>query len=370
MGEVVEGRFRELADSITDVFFAMDKNLRYTYWNKASEELTGISAEEALGKSLYEVFPDVKGTNIEKAYIDVLKLGEARFFEDEYHIDDRCHSFEISAYPTADGCSVFIKNITSRKNAEKELYRLNQFRENIIKNANVWINVLDDKKNVLIWNKAAEKLSGYPAKEVIGHDKIWEWLYPDEEYRKEVIKDADRIIQGHESEEVDETTIRCKDGRIRIISWHSGCMLDEHGDPVGSIAFGRDVTGHKQAVEALKDSEERLRNLFETMTEGVVLIDQYGQIIQANAAAEYILGLRRSAIEKGNYVAPEWDIIRPDGTIMPHKEMAGSRAMEEKRPIRNVIMGVRRPDGDTSWVDVSATPISLRYSSAGSWRRW
>src|SRR4030042_5314475 len=53
-----EERYKELANSIADVFFAMDEHLRYTYWNKASEILTGIRAEETLGKSIREVFPD------------------------------------------------------------------------------------------------------------------------------------------------------------------------------------------------------------------------------------------------------------------------------------------------------------------------
>jgi len=54
----VEEKYQELAESISDVFFAMDKNLRYIYWNKASEILTGIPAEKAVGKTLMEVFPD------------------------------------------------------------------------------------------------------------------------------------------------------------------------------------------------------------------------------------------------------------------------------------------------------------------------
>ncbi len=70
-----EASYRELADSIADVFFAMDKDLRYTYWNKASEELTRISAKDAIGKSIYELFPDTPETRIAGAkYLEVLIL--------------------------------------------------------------------------------------------------------------------------------------------------------------------------------------------------------------------------------------------------------------------------------------------------------
>ena len=73
-----EERYRELTESISDVFFAMDKDLRYTYWNKASEKLTGISAKDAIGKCLTDVFPDTKGTRIEQFYIDVLEQSNIR----------------------------------------------------------------------------------------------------------------------------------------------------------------------------------------------------------------------------------------------------------------------------------------------------
>jgi len=66
-----------------------------------------------------------------------------------------------------------------RKQKEKEIQKLNQFRKIVIDNANVWLNVLGKKLNIIIWNKAAEKISGYSRDEVVGHNKIWEWLYPD-----------------------------------------------------------------------------------------------------------------------------------------------------------------------------------------------
>jgi PAS domain S-box-containing protein len=114
---------------------------------------------------------------------------------------------------------------------------------------------------------------------------------------------------------------------------------------------------HERANKALRQSEERLRGLFETMAEGVVLIASDGQIVQANPAAERILGLQRSEIESRNYIAPEWEILRPEETRMPPEEMAGPRAMKEKRLVKDVVMGVKRPDGSISWINVSAAPL-------------
>jgi diguanylate cyclase (GGDEF)-like protein/PAS domain S-box-containing protein len=114
---------------------------------------------------------------------------------------------------------------------------------------------------------------------------------------------------------------------------------------------------NKKATEALQESEERYRTLFETIEEGVVLIAPDGQIVQTNAAAEHILGLKYLEIKERKYDSPEWEILRPDGTPMLPEEMAGTRAMVEKRSVKDVIMGFKRPDGCLSWINVSAMPL-------------
>jgi PAS domain S-box-containing protein len=109
--------------------------------------------------------------------------------------------------------------------------------------------------------------------------------------------------------------------------------------------------------QKLRGSEQRLQSLFDTMAEGVILIAPDGQIVQANPAAERILRLKRSEIEARSYVGSEWEILRPDGTQMPSEEMAGPRAMKEKRPVKDVVMGFKNPDGSVTWLNVSALPL-------------
>jgi len=354
--------------SLDSAMFILDSKIPPTILdcNQATTNIFGYEKHEVLGKTTeflhvnkekLLIFQKILYTSIKKrGYLSSfdfkLKKKNGKVFQTEHSVfpllDDDGNSF---------GWISVVKDITERKKAEKELYRLSQFQKNIIESANVWLDVLDNKTNVVVWNKAAEKISGYSCKEVIGHDKIWELLYPDEEYRNEVTKKAAAIIQKQEVVEDFETTIRCKDGQKRIISWNSRNLLNESGNPIGSIALGRDITERKKAEEALRESEERLRNLFEMMVEGVILIAPDGQIVQANSAAERILGLRRSEIEGRNYIAPEWEVLHPDGTPMPQEEMAGPRAMKENRPVRYVVMGVKRPDCSISWINVSATPL-------------
>jgi len=111
-----EEKYRELADSISDVFFEMDKDLRYTYWNKASEKLTGIASKDAIGKSIFDIFPDTEDTRrAVSVYREALNTRQSRNFVNEYQLRGKTYFFEISVYPSKRGISVFVRDITKHK---------------------------------------------------------------------------------------------------------------------------------------------------------------------------------------------------------------------------------------------------------------
>ena len=137
-------RYRELADSITDVFFTMDNELRYTYWNRASEQLTGISAKDALGKHLYDLFPrDEQTRRAKEKYLKVLRTRQPQHFVNEYQLGGKDFVLEISAYPSKNGLSVFVKDITERKNIEQVLQAAEQNYRNSMDNSPVGISIVD-----------------------------------------------------------------------------------------------------------------------------------------------------------------------------------------------------------------------------------
>ncbi len=149
-----EAQFRELAESIADVFFSLDSNLRYTYWNRASEKLTGIPAVKALGKSLYEIFPKIKGTAIEDIYLKVLKTKRPRNISAEFRIKDRPRIFDISTYPTKQGISVFVRDVSEQKRQEEALYRSERFLQSTINALRSHIAILDESGVIIFVNEA------------------------------------------------------------------------------------------------------------------------------------------------------------------------------------------------------------------------
>ena len=168
-------------------------------------------------------------------------------------------------------------DITERKRAEEEIRALSRFREVVIDNAMLYLNVLDKDANILVWNKAAEEITDYSREEVVGHKKVWEWLYPDPMFREATFRETLELIKSGGTSEGLETEIRTRDGQTKTIAWYERSLLDDAGEPMGSIAIGVDVTQRKRA-------EEEIRRLNEELEQRV--IERTAQLEAANKELE------------------------------------------------------------------------------------
>ncbi|HMB44459.1 MAG TPA: PAS domain-containing protein, partial [Candidatus Methanoperedens sp.] len=96
--------YRTLADSISDPFFALNKDLRFIYWNRASEKDTGISTNSIIGKYFFDVFPELKGTQVEREYNEAIATGKTKFLENHRNLQGGAVTYhDLSVYPTANG---------------------------------------------------------------------------------------------------------------------------------------------------------------------------------------------------------------------------------------------------------------------------
>lgn len=147
----------------------------------------------------------------------------------------------------------------------EEIRNLNQFRESVIERANVWINVLDPMGRVVLWNKAAEEISGYRRDEVLGSDEIWPWLYPDDDERARIRARAEEILRDEGEVVGYETRITTRAGSRRLISWNSRSLRNDDGEIVGSIAIGQDITDIREAETTIRQRERQLSTLMDNL---------------------------------------------------------------------------------------------------------
>jgi two-component system, NtrC family, sensor kinase len=289
-----EEKYRELADSITDIFFAMDVHLRYTYWNKASEILTGISAQDAIGRSLLEVFPDGPATrNAEKVYRNALKTQQPQTFMNGFDIGDRHYVFEISAYPSRGGISVFARDITERKQAEERLNQAEQEKDALLEEAPVAIIHTDLDGRITYVNKRFELESGYSREEIIGKLALqlgWFSLDTTQYFAQRM---AARL-RGRPAKHW-ETEFKCKDGRSIWIELE-GKIVEKLGAPVGFQIIASNITERQEMEESLRQSEERYRTILEQMEDAYFEVDLGGHITFVNNSVCRDLGYSKEEL--------------------------------------------------------------------------
>lgn len=114
----------QILESIDDAFIALDKNWIVTYWNKEAEKLLGKSKNEMIGQNIWDPYRDAVDTDFYRNYQDAVADGKPRHFEAYYDTIEKW--FEVSAYPSNSGISIYFKNITDRKLTEEQLKDLNQ----------------------------------------------------------------------------------------------------------------------------------------------------------------------------------------------------------------------------------------------------
>lgn len=112
-----------------------------------------------------------------------------------------------------------------------------------------------------------------------------------------------------------------------------------------------------EVSEALRESEERYRDLFDTLDQGVVYQNASGEIVAANAASQRILGLSLAQLQGRTSMDSRWSAVRKDGLPFPGEEHPAMVALRTGRAVRNVLMGVFNPQEEAfRWIDVSAHP--------------
>jgi PAS domain S-box-containing protein len=176
---------------------------------------------------------------------------------------------------------------------QDNLGKMRQFEESVIANANVWISVLaPDGSTILIWNDAAEAISGYKKSDVMGKKTVWKQLYPDNDYRRKVTGDIRRIIGKDEFLENFETEIRCADGTKKTIVWNTRALWDNNGIVNGYIAIGRDVTAQKSAEFRAGESSRFLGTMISTLPMPIFFKDRNGKYLGCNPPFEEYIGIK------------------------------------------------------------------------------
>jgi PAS domain S-box-containing protein len=290
----------------------LDTSRKVVVWNKAAGEISGYSGNEVLGNNAIWkwIYPDTGYRHgvTEKIVESIRNRKNLENFETTIRTkngETKRISWNTRELVNDDGRNagfiVIGNDITTIAEAKNEIRRYAEFQKSVIINAKLWMTFLDTHNNIVIWNKAAEEITGYSNDEVIGRNDVWKWLYPDVEYRNEVTRKIRDIIRNNKALENYETRIRTKSGFTRQISWNTRELIGEDGTRAGYIVVGNDITDKVLAKKEIKESEELFHGIADGASDAIVLLDQNGIIRYWNPAAERLFGMSSEKVMRNNF---------------------------------------------------------------------
>ncbi|MFA6028532.1 MAG: PAS domain S-box protein [Elusimicrobiota bacterium] len=232
-------------------------------------------------------------------------------------------------------------DVTERVLASEALRRAKEYAEQLVETANAMVVGLDVEGNIMMFNEAAERITGYKREELSGRN-WFEVLVPRERY-PEVWTVFEKLPTGKLPENF-ENPILTKAGRERIISWRNGILRE--GDRIlGSVSYGIDITEQRAAMLALSRSERVLSATQRVAHIGSWEYDVVGKSSILSKEMYRLLGLDPSAPAPSR--EEQLGFVHPEDR--PRLAEARRRAAEEGRDYEEQVR-LLRPSGETGWL--------------------
>ncbi|MDO8841757.1 PAS domain-containing protein, partial [Methanocalculus sp.] len=323
----------DIIDFLPDATFVIDREGRVLAWNRAMEEMTGLSAESILGRGDYEYSLPFYGEKkpmlanlifmpedeIEERYDTVEKIGDTLvvdIFIPTFGPDGVYFWAKASPLygPGGEiiGAIETIRDITDRKRAEQEIVRSHQSLEEIINflpDATVVIN-LDGI--VMAWNRAMEEMTGVPASAMLGKGD-YEYALPFYGVKKPMLANLIFMPEA-EIEERYDTIEKIGDtlvvdifiptfGPDGVYFWAKASPLyGPGGEIIGAIETIRDITDRKRAEQEIVRSRQSLEEIISFLPDATFVINREGVVITWNRAMEVLTGVpAESMLGRGDY---------------------------------------------------------------------
>jgi len=249
-----EEQARTILESVTDAFFHLDRDFCFTYLNGTARRL--LQRDDLIGKNLWTEFPAARGSRFERAYERAMHEGVQGDFL-EYYPAPLNRWYEVRAYPSAEGVSVYFQDVTEKREAEAQYQRKSAQLELIVHGANVGVWYCPLPFDELIWDAKVKEHFHLPAEARVTIDTFYERIHPeDREPTREAIRQS---VEQRMHYDVDYRTVSPDGASIKWIRAMGRAFYDEAGAPTRFDGITIDTSERKNAELAVRASEERYR---------------------------------------------------------------------------------------------------------------
>jgi len=302
-------RTQASVDKARDAIFWIDAEGYIIYVNESACNSLQYSKEELLRMNVTDFDPDVTDEKVKELWNIVMDKGSLTFETRHRRKDGTKFPIEISCYKLSYGgidynCT-FVRDITERKKAEEELRKSEQLFNTLAKISPVGIFRTDPNGKTTYVNPKWSQLSGLSSEQAMGDN----WLaavHPE---------DKEKVITGWKQKISEETTSSAEyrflhpDGNI---IWVIGQAIPEYSNNneiLGYVGTITDITNQKLIEQELRENEEKFRTIIEQASEGFILVDNSGNIVEWNNAMASITSLNREKILNKSYSDIIYELI-------------------------------------------------------------
>jgi len=278
-----------------------DLDFKIIEWNPAAENIFGFSKAEAIGRHATElILPEEMKKLVDGIFRDLIsEKGGSRSTNENRTKSGRRIICDWYNTPLKDfagkvvGIASMVHDVTERNQSFDALRKQKDFNEKIVQTSNAIIVGLDNNHKIKIFNKGAEKITGYKAKEMIGKDWFEIFFEPD------IYDEMSKVWEAAWGTEYNSyvNPILSKNGAKKIISWQSTGIYDDADVTTHMmISIGEDITERTQTEEKERASQDFLDKILNNIGDPVFVKDGRHRFTLVNDAFCSILGLSRDEV--------------------------------------------------------------------------
>lgn len=363
--EASESRFRALSEHSPVGIYQQDPEGRCLYVNQRWQEITGFTRAQALGQGWLRAIHPEDLPAAEVAWQEAAAAG--REFRHTLRIirpdgEIRQVAIVAGALCAADGgLQGYVGTLNDITESHATELRLRESEERfraLFEHSPDAIFVESLEGEVLQANPAAGRLHGMAPEKLTG--RRIEDLVP--AAHRGTVREAFRRLASEGVETLESWSLTADDRavpveiRARTLRWREAPAV---------LLHVRDISERHRSALALAASEQRHRSTIAVLAEGVLLVGPDALILAANDSAARILGLPAGALPGRSAVQGDWSTCHADGTPFIPEDYPVSVTLRTGQPQNDVVMGVRRPDGELRWLSINTRPLTGPEGAGG-----